>query len=472
MSFKENAIIDGPSLAFQEQNTFTDTLRSQKKLAYRNEKRSGINVGRTLMETAEFLPVEYLIKHRMFEYVKQRGLNQLQHSLIEVAKKILLKGFRKWFNIISREIFEERKAASRIIIRTMRRWVIFTSKLKRDKLLEIEKKKRQEEAQVAAYKLKCTILIQSFVRMIISRSKYMKTLPVAKSAVLQIQIQYKWHLRRKKGGILFYDAVLLGQRYISAVRFVQRVYRGFIGRLRRYLRRTVTNRVTLQKRYESRPELMNYYFEQHGAALKLQRWAYKMKWPQKVLERKRLVLKAKYMNARALIIQRCYRGHRGRAIARQVMAEHKLRLWIKRQHQSATKIQARFRGCRSRVQMAPELQLRRSPEYRARKYFRTKVLRMINRSLQAAHSYMLNPVMDNRPTGFRARRSVISFNTFVIGDVKRIQTLGVYAGLVQRVWRGHRARKLAAHMKAQVRDRAARLILHWFINRRWKFQVE
>ena len=73
----------------------------------------------------------------------------------------------------------------------------------------------------------------------------------------------------------FHKAALLMLRYLTSAFFIQRVFRGYQGRKRVYFLRTRKNRAVAQMRLESQDTAMEYYFEQNGAASKIQRW-YKM----------------------------------------------------------------------------------------------------------------------------------------------------------------------------------------------------
>lgn len=51
---------------------------------------------------------------------------------------------------------------------------------------------------------------------------------------------------------------------------IQRVMRGRFGRVRACKMRVLKHRRQLQKRYDSREEIFKYYFEQVGAAIRIQ----------------------------------------------------------------------------------------------------------------------------------------------------------------------------------------------------------
>jgi len=79
---------------------------------------------------------------------------------------------------------------------------------------------------------------------------------------------------------------MIVRKRIHSARLIQRCYRGFTGRLRAHLIRTAAYHIAIQMKYENRETLLRNYFEQHGAALCLQRWAWRVGWPQGAVEKK------------------------------------------------------------------------------------------------------------------------------------------------------------------------------------------
>ena len=365
---------DLPKAILATQSKVSETLQSKKLDAFASEKICSESVEELLEETADLVPIDYLIRHKLYGYVKRRGLVKIQKFLQKICVEALRDYFHEWQKACQLDAAEKREFAIKTIMRALSNFLM------RKRRYEIRRRKMllQKEAELQVLKRKhyisCVTKVQSVWRMYKQIKIFLSKLPKYRAAAKKIQKQFRLYVRRKRGGTSLYGAVLIMRKRIYSARFIQRFYRGFVGRLRAHLIRTTAYHIAAQMKYEQRDTLLRHYFEQHGAALCLQRWAWKVGWPQGAVERKRKVIKQKFLESRIKSIQRVYRGHRGRKIAHQAWLEREaIQLQLKK-IKCAIKIQALFRGVKSRMDWKAELEYRRNWRYQLDKFLRIKVL--------------------------------------------------------------------------------------------------
>lgn len=409
------------------------SFQSQIDDAKSTERMYSIAVENVMSTTAASLPVEFLIKHKMFKYVQRIAIGKLQTIVNMIRIRVLRHGYSIWSHFcMEKRAVDRGNAASKII--GAARIHIATKQWKKLKLAKLV---GEMVAQNLALKgeddyMAAVIILQSFGRMITMRRHYNTFLPACHRAAYCIQKQVRLFQRLRKGGMLFFQAVQIMQQRVRATATLQRLYRGFLGRMRARLIWTVRHRVGEQSKYETREGIFRLYFEQHGAALRLQRWAWTMGWPLNARIKRRRKIHSKILSAKALKIQKFYRGRLGRKIAKYRRAEKLRQLMDKKKEASAALIQSLIRGfiCRQRLK---EIALKKKKGVLA---YLTRLQKQSSRKDSIFHRRA-----SSKPMREYNRRGGFSFEHLLIGDEKHIRLMGTSARKIQVVWRSYRTKQ-------------------------------
>eukprot|EP01041_Mallomonas_annulata_P002271 gene2271-4420_t len=447
-----------------EQSKMARTLNKEIIEVKTTEKEYKVSIEELMSTTASSLPVEFLLRHKMFKYVKKIAVERMQRVIYILRIRILQRGFKIWSTYTRAEVLIERTKATFTIQMAFRLYnacrksrALAAAKLMGEKIANgIAIKSKQQ------YLAKIT-LIQSYFRMFICRNQYIIQRDICLHAVCTLQKQYRRHLRKKNGGLSMFQAVQIMQQRLKSTFTIQRLYRGFLGRMRCRFIRMAKHRKKKQLRYESREELFNFYFEQHGAARRLQRWAWSMGWPLEARKKRRKRILEKRLHIHAITIQRIYRGYNCCKAYKIIKEKARHKKLLRMKMKAVVKIQAIVRGMLGR-QNAKEIAVMRRGDFISRIIFKTK--KFLIRNTRKRPLLLVTKPINPEDMKFRERRGGFSYDNLRIGNERRMKLMDQKALRIQLVWKVYVAKTRNAKLR-EIRKKAAALKLQkWLIHRK------
>lgn len=261
-----------------------------------------------IQSALSLIPAQYFISHNMFDQIKTKSLESMMRILSKMRIKLLKQGINRWHTIATQMTATRRSRAAKLLNRMIRG---FLGRLKAKryykqqlKLHNIEKKKMMKSMKTRNAQV---IRIQSVIRCFIGRRSYLVAIRLHRSA---IKIQRRFRSYYYHGRLL--EAVYEMMARNKAAKVIQRVFRGFLGRMLSRIRRSEIYRANLQKQYETPKGLFALYFEQHGAAFTLQKWYRSLSWVTKLKGTERQAKARIIRDRKARQIQKIIRGNLAR----------------------------------------------------------------------------------------------------------------------------------------------------------------
>ncbi len=413
----------------ERQGDLAKRLSNKLATARQEHKQSTEAASNAVNASAAMLPTQFLIKHSQFDFVKTRGPGKMMKLLQKMRIKLLIQAMGFWKAAAS-DLTAVLKIKSGFLMTRIGRGLIARARCKR--IL-----KERADAAVLAIKLakiqtlspdECATLLQNAMQLLYTRRQFYKLLRRNRSSV-KITTALKSYLRVKKAVAI----VSRKRQELKATRLMQRFMRGFKWRLMVWNMRTFKFRSVFQIRYKDKDSIMNYYFEQMGAAQRIQRFMKMLRWKTKVRRNRKRV------NA-SIRIQRCYRTHCGLKFGRMVRR-------VKKKadddlYRSVCLFQALGRMFLVRSRMGHRLRLR----------FRIGTNRP-------------DPILPDA----RRRKPGFFYPHMIIKDMKYINnTLTPAASLIQLQWRVFLARRWRKNAWVIWKNVCAQKMQHW--SRCWKYR--
>ena len=221
---------------YNQKNMDTSHFSNEMKAVQSSHTMHRIATYEAMEVTAASLPIEFLIKHKMFKYVKRIAADKFQRVIYIIRLKILHHGFQKIVNFTLALMKAKSNLAVLLISRVVFRY-IYRRRLKKYAAEELMRANIQRDIELKSeiYYLSCVILIQSIIRAFLCRNILKERRLIFTKynlAAKCIQKRYRRYIRIKHGGMIFYQAVDRYLEQIIASTIIQRVYRGFLGRLK------------------------------------------------------------------------------------------------------------------------------------------------------------------------------------------------------------------------------------------------
>ena len=255
------------------------------------------------LKTAEFVPPHMLIKHGMFDMIKGKQLNKIMKLLLRMKRQLLSQGFALWHKhaqILSTALFGE----AAVTVHRVARGFLGRRRVKRlyQALLKREKMKNKQNAVAMMNRSFKVTMIQSCYR------RYRAVLIVQKErkhkkSIITVQKFYKKWRYKDVAKRTFQDII---RKHFSCKK-IQRVWRGAQGRKMAKHERVLRHRTQRQERYETPEGVFQLYFEQQGAAIRIQKWYNSLHFVEENKERAREAKRQKYLNILIVKIQRIVR---------------------------------------------------------------------------------------------------------------------------------------------------------------------
>ena len=237
---------------------------------YKNQAIIDKNIGISV----DFLPTELLIKYGKFELVKERALTKMWNLLCKMRLALLFMGIRQWVTFLRSTNESIRLGAGAEIVRIARGFLgRQKGRARRAIWEEAERKKGRLNKVKGMGVLPRVILIQSAIRRMRSRVRVKPMLKAHRAATfVQIFIKQRLLIIISKRAV----QRMKMQRYMAGI--IQKHFRAWRGRKRfRQARKEWSHAITKAK-YETTDSMFQWYFEQNGAAAKLQHWFRNMPW--------------------------------------------------------------------------------------------------------------------------------------------------------------------------------------------------
>lgn len=415
-------------------------LERSSSMAKSENKKTTQEVQHLVAETVNMVPVQYLIKHQMFEYVRKRALLSMKRVLDGMYIRLLRDGLYAWYNITTRIREAQIERAVAMLTRISRG---FLARRKFKAMYQHRQEERQRQQRLQHYQAMTNgeraTLLQSLIRAFLARKRFNSTVLLRRRAAIVIQRNYRNY--HDRGKMYFLKKMLL-QR-IRAARLIQRVYRGFYGRMLCRIQRSRLRREKRQQRYETPEGLFEIFFEQHGAALRIQRWYWSLGWRVSVLKQRRLIVQERIRNIKCTIIQRHIRGYLARKSVMRLRYMRSITMGLSMH--TIVLVQAIIR--------------------------RFLVIRRMQKSRHTVET-IRDFFQQNRLPKYKQRRPSIFYPHLRIGNERNILKLQRRAALIQRIYRIYAARKRFMAMVRNRKTLAAKRIQYWYhvcVYRKWLY---
>ena len=253
----------------REQERLTLSLRHKYSQLKSNSSVQEKKVDATMHFAAiDFLPTELLIKHKKFEYVKERALNTMYELLVRGQRRALWAVMRQWARFVALERDIVAKEAGATIVRIARGHLGRLRARKIKLSLDVAANKAAKVAAVRTFGAhKTALIIQCSARRMLAYRRVSPMLHRHRS-VLRLQLFFRSRL-------IFIHAknkITCMRRETRAAVLIQKTARAMLGR-RRFHRYWLARRQrSIQRNFDTTEGTFRYYFEQAGAAAGIQRW--------------------------------------------------------------------------------------------------------------------------------------------------------------------------------------------------------
>ena len=428
-------------------------LRRRLEDAKRRERHTNTTLSMRIHTLERTLPAELVMKHRGSQGVASRIVQIVEDALTRVLRKKFQIAIAQWKRVhaVLQGEYETRCAVTiqRYVRGFLARRVAQAMRAQRDVYLAQQaalQRKLTRKRNTSATKIIATF------RCFVQRKRYLSAIEYHRAA---IKIQKQFRVFRTRRGILV--TIVGRRRRLEAAINIERVCRGHMGRrygaMLRKIRRVDRHREWLIER-AARFELL---FQREGAATQIQMW-----WAAVVMKLKAraYVRLVKYKSA--LLIERVYRGHRGRLIAREL--RHLRNLKRKKMDRAATVIQRNVRvflGHRRMQKLLRQKRIalkKRTEENRKKRADRSVLgvnVNNMNRKTRWLRNKTLNFVNGDRETqaalviqrayrGMRARKHLLKQQLLHLKQMKHRKQRNLevyYATKIQACWRGRMQRR-------------------------------
>ena len=221
-----------------------------------------------IWDSVHLLPTKLLIKHGKQEYVQGRALEEWRDLWRRRNLRLAQDGFLRWIRFLDDERNVFRKQAGALITRIARGYLGRLRMRAHRRRLDAANIKAQRMAAIQNMgRVQRVVIIQRMARRVAAKER-VRPLLARHRGSLTIQRFFKTRL------IMMQAKKNIRRRRCEdkAARLIQRIARGFAGRRRFKQARRAARHLAVQKRLERPESTYEYYFEQAGAAVRIQRW--------------------------------------------------------------------------------------------------------------------------------------------------------------------------------------------------------
>ena len=289
--------------AVKSQSIKSDLQRELNRM-FKIEKRTE----RHLDDAVAMIPAHYFVSHKMFDQIKSKALDSVWSILQKMRLRLLRLGMSLWRAHAKELTAVLRQRMALVLCRIVRGFLgrrrakyIHRKRLAdmkaRSKTNAIALMNRGERALLIQTTFRCWRVYRPFQRRLVRHR-----------AALVIQRRYLSY--RNEGR--FVEAVQEVIMKMRAARRIQRAFRGLLGRMKARIVRSQQHRSKIEARYATAEGVFEFYFEQNGAALRIQRWYKNLWWVRRIKGNERREKRRRMLDGKARVIQRRVRGMLGR----------------------------------------------------------------------------------------------------------------------------------------------------------------
>jgi hypothetical protein len=434
--------IDEANMPIVEKDNFADTkmtsLKSDRKRELNCISKIEKKTAGHLDEAVSMIPAHYFVSHKMFDQIKSKALDSVWSILMKMRRRLLRQGIAMWHEHaqVLTAALKEKSAAT--ICRVTRGFLGRRRALHIHKRRLAEMKSKSKTNAIAMMNRgERALLIQTAFRRWVVHAPFQIFIRKHRAAIC---IQRRFRSYRNEGRL--YEAVLEVIGRINSSRVIQRNFRGLLGRMKARIRRSELHRARVAARYETPEGVFEFYFEQNGAALKIQRWYKGLWWVVRVKGDERRQKRQRMLDLKARLIQRTIRGFLGRRKATKQREIRRLTAWVNiKLVIMVQSVVRRFIAHRRHKNIIEQLQAKRHKRHEAR-------LRNIG-----------------------TRRNAISFEHLKIGDERNIMRMDRKAKIIQKTYKSFRMLRYFYNM---IKFRKVMVIIRiqrWYRTWVWRHKI-
>jgi hypothetical protein len=422
---KKNSVV----LSRQKDETFSKIRKIEK----REEE--------IFQETIGIVPAHMLVTHGMFDMIKGKQLDKIMKLLFKMRLQLLGQGLAMWHKqakVLTTALF----GASAITVHRVARGFLARRRVKRlyKELLMREKNKDKRNAVAMMNREFKVTMIQSCIRRVLAVQVVQRERKHRQSIITVQRFYKKWKYqgRAKKTFELFILS------HYSAKK-IQRVWRGSQGRQRARHATVVRHRKERQDRYETTEGVFEFYFEQHGAAICIQKWYHSLPCVTELKDRARMAKRKKQLDVKIFKIQKLVRMF--------LMNKKMMNRWQEKKLKAKYNIRPRQYARIIKTQAA----MRRFLAQRRNKALFADIM---NKRERRRRALALGIVDHHRKTN--------RFENLKIGNLRNIVRLERKATIIQRWYKATRVLRYFYGMINNRRQLIADKIRIWF--RAWRYR--
>jgi hypothetical protein len=253
---------------------WNEQMQAEKRDSLMKEGRITRKIDKEIDFTVKLLPVELLIKHGKFELVKERALTRMWDLLLRMRLNLLRMATGHWKSFVLGSLSELKVEAGATLVRIARGFLGRQKfRLKHKAYLEELRRQGRMKAVKAMGTTSKIIMIQAALR---RKVAYMRTMPLLRMhrAAVFVAIFFRKQMLLIAARRKVREAKMMKESIVQ----IQKIVRAYFGRKRFRARRKEHTNELFRKRYETPESTMRYYFEQGGAATKIQLWFRNRPW--------------------------------------------------------------------------------------------------------------------------------------------------------------------------------------------------
>lgn len=286
-----------------ETEQLAGALNKQKEDTYSKIKKIEKKEVALFQNTIDLVPAHLLVKHGMFDMIKGKQLDKIMKLLFKMRLQLLAQGIHLWHSQ-AQKLSIARFGASAITVHRVARGFLGRRKVKRryQELLKREKAKNKVNAIAMMNRDFKATMIQACIRRYLA-VQVVKRERLHKKSIITVQMFYKQWKYKGKAKSTF--ELFIRSHY--GAKKIQRVWRGSQGRKIAHKQRVLRHRTEHQNRFETTEGVFEIYFEQHGAAIVIQKWYNNLPFINESKARVRAAKRTKQLHVRAVKIQKVVR---------------------------------------------------------------------------------------------------------------------------------------------------------------------
>jgi hypothetical protein len=260
--------------AASDKEKYEREMQAKRSHIQQSMQKHSVIINSSIDASVEFLPTELLIKYGKFELVKERALNKMWKLLVRMRLALLYMSLRQWRAFVYSSNESIRAGAGALIVRIAHGFLgRLKFRKKRAIYLEEERKKGRLNRVKSMGIIQRILLIQCAVRRMLAR-RVVRPLMRAHRAACFVQLFLRHRMLALAASRLVQRMRVQKEKAI----IIQKHFRAFRGRKRFRERRKELSHALIKAKYDTQASMFQWFFEQNGAAAKIQHWFRNLPW--------------------------------------------------------------------------------------------------------------------------------------------------------------------------------------------------